>query len=122
MRRPKRNEDMLGIDAPSGATKTAAISPERIDAPIQSMTIGELRDAFGQGLPILTDEVKKFLGLETDQVACVTSTMHIIYHPLVCMAMAAEGVVFPMPISPVARISRPVSSSARTTAAPASMA
>ena len=93
MRRPKRNEDMLGIDAPSGATKTAAISPERIDAPIQSMTIGELRDAFGQGLPILTDEVKKFLGLETDQVACVTSTMHIIYHPLVCMAMAAEGLL-----------------------------
>jgi len=91
MKRSSRKKDRLGIDAPS--RKSAAISPERVGAPIQSMTIGELRDAFGQGLPVLTDEVQKFLELEPDQVACVTSSMHIIYHPLVCMALASEGLL-----------------------------
>lgn len=87
-----QKKDRLGIDSGQGS-RTAAIAPDRLDVPVQAMTIGELRDAFGQGLPVLTDEVKKFLGLEPDQVACVTSSFHIIYHPLVCMALAADGLL-----------------------------
>ena len=89
-----KSRDRLGIDLPSPEMlKAATISPDRLNVPAQTMTIGELRDAFGQGLPILTDEVKKFLSLETEQIACVTSNFHIIYHPIVCMSLAADGLL-----------------------------
>jgi cell division protease FtsH len=89
----KQRDDRLGIDSGRPAPRTASIAPERLGVPASAITVGELRDAFGQGLPVLTDEVKKFLGVEPDQVACVTSTFHIIYHPIVCMALAAEGLL-----------------------------
>ena len=87
-RKPRRN-DRLGVDA--AAVRLARISPERVGAPARDMTIGEMRDAFGQGLPTIIDAVKEFLGLEPDEIACVNSAFHIIYHPLICMALAAEG-------------------------------
>ncbi len=83
----------MGIDSPKATARTAAIPPDRLDVPAQAITIGELRDAFGQGLPVLTDEVKRFLDLETEQVAVVTSSFHIIYHPLVCMSLASDGLL-----------------------------
>jgi cell division protease FtsH len=85
-------KDRLGIDS-GPAPRRASIALERLGDPAGSITIGELRDAFGQGFPVLTDEVRKFLGVELDQVACVTSNFHIIYHPIVCMALAAEGLL-----------------------------
>ncbi len=88
-------KDRLGIDSPSPrlSGRIASISSDRLNTPAQAITIGELRDAFGQGLPVLTDEVKKFLGLETEQVAIVMSSFHIIYHPLVCMSLATDGLL-----------------------------
>ena len=93
-RKASNKEDRLGIDSSRPETlRMAAISPDRLDAPAQVITIGELQNAFGQGLPILTDEIKKFLELEPEQVACVTSSFHIIYHPLICMSLAKDGLL-----------------------------
>lgn len=85
-----RKEDRLGMD---DMTRTARIEPSRLDAPAYTATIEELRDVMGHGLPLLTDEVCNFLGVQPDELACVSSSFHIIYHPLVCMALAADGLL-----------------------------
>lgn len=78
--------------------RKATIDPNRLNMPAVESTIEELRDVHGQGIGALTDAACKFLNLLPEDVACVSSSYALIYHPLVCMALSPAGMMGSMQV------------------------